>query len=142
MGADNAQTVKALAEADAYDGPSLVIAYAHCIAHGIEMAQGMAQQKAAVDTGYWPLYRYDPRSSHLGEHPFTLDSRKPKLALHAFTDKEARFAVLKRANPEEADRLAALAQVDVDERWHVYEQLAEVEHAAPPHEVPDEEEES
>ncbi|MBI4171787.1 MAG: pyruvate:ferredoxin (flavodoxin) oxidoreductase [Actinobacteria bacterium] len=142
MGADNAQTVKALAEADAYDGPSLVIAYSHCIAHGIEMAQGMEQQKAAVDTGYWPLYRYDPRSSRPGEHPFKLDSRKPKLALRAFTDKEARFAVLMRARPEEAERLAALAQVDVDERWHVYEQLAEVEHAAPPHEEPEEEEES
>ena len=142
MGADNAQTLKALAEADAYDGPSLVIAYSHCIAHGIEMAQGMAQQKAAVDTGYWPLYRYDPRSSHLGEHPFKLDSRKPKLALQAFTDNEARFAVLKRARPEEAERLAALAQVDVNERWHLYEQLAEVEHAAPPHKEPEEEEES
>jgi len=140
MGADNAQTVKALAEADAYDGPSLVIAYAHCIAHGIEMAKGMEQQKAAVDTGYWPLYRYDPRSAHLGEHPFKLDSRPPKLPLSAFTDREARFAVLKRVHPAEAERLAGLAQADIEERRHVYEQLAEVEHAVPPHDEAEKEE--
>ncbi len=140
MGADNAQTVKALAEADAYDGPSLVIAYSHCIAHGIEMAKGMEQQKAAVDTGYWPLYRYDPRSARLGEHPFKLDSRPPKLPLSAFTDREARFAVLKRIHPAEAERLAGLAQADIEERRHVYEQLAEVEHAAPLHDKTEKEE--
>ena len=140
MGADNAQTVKALAEADAYDGPSLVIAYAHCIAHGIEMAKGMEQQKAAVDTGYWPLYRYDPRGARLGERPFKLDSRPPKLPLSAFTDREARFAVLKRVHPAEAERLAGLAQADIEERRHVYEQLAEVEHAVPPHDEAEKEE--
>jgi len=128
LGADNPQTVKALAEADAWEGPSLVIAYSHCIAHGIDMGKGMQQQKAAVDTGYWPLWRYDPRHAGAGEHPFHLDSRAPKLRLTAFTDKEARFAMLARAHPEEAERLARLAQHDVDERWHVYEQLAEVEH--------------
>jgi pyruvate-ferredoxin/flavodoxin oxidoreductase len=128
MGADNAQTVKALAEADAYRGPSLVIAYSHCIAHGIEMKKGMEQHKLAVDTGYWPLYRYDPRHAHAGEHPFQLDSRKPKLPLSEFTSREARFAMLGRARPTDAAELGALAQHDVDERWHVYEQLAEIEH--------------
>ena len=128
MGADNPQTVKALAEADAYPGPSLVIAYSHCIAHGIEMRKGMEQQKLAVDTGYWPLYRYDPRHSAAGEHPFKLDSRKPKLPLSEFTAREARFAMLARSRPEDAAELAELAQHDVDERWHVYEQLAEIEH--------------
>ena len=128
MGADNAQTVKALAEADAYRGPSLVIAYSHCIAHGIEMKQGMEQHKLAVDTGYWPLYRYDPRHAQAGEHPFRLDSRAPKLPLSEFTSREARFAMLARAQPAEAAELAALAQHDVDERWHVYEQMAEIEH--------------
>jgi pyruvate-ferredoxin/flavodoxin oxidoreductase len=128
MGADNPQTVKAFAEADAYPGPSLVIAYSHCIAHGIEMKTGMRQQKLAVDTGYWPLYRYDPGHSAAGEHPFRLDSRAPKLPLDAFTSREARFAMLARSRPEEAAELNALAQHDVDERWHVYEQLAEVEH--------------
>jgi pyruvate-ferredoxin/flavodoxin oxidoreductase len=130
MGADNPQTVKALAEADAYDGPSLVIAYSHCIAHGIEMKKGMEQHKLAVDTGYWPLYRYDPRHSEAGEHPFRLDSRAPKLPVSEFMAREARFAMLQRAKPEEAAELAVLAQQDVDERWHVYEQVAEIEHAA------------
>jgi pyruvate-ferredoxin/flavodoxin oxidoreductase len=129
LGADNPQTVKALAEADAWPGPSLVIAYSHCIAHGIaDMARGMRQQKAAVDAGYWPLYRFDPRHEGPGEHPFHLDSRRPKTPLANFTQTEARFSMLARAKPEEAARLAALAQHDVDERWHVYEQLAEVEH--------------
>jgi pyruvate-ferredoxin/flavodoxin oxidoreductase len=128
MGADNPQTVKALAEADAYDGPSLVIAYSHCIAHGIEMKKGMEQQKLAVDTGYWPLYRYDPQHAHAGEHPFHLDSRAPKLPLSEFMSREARFAMLGRAQPEVAAELAELAQHDVDERRLVYEQLAEIEH--------------
>jgi len=130
MGADNPQTVKALAEADAYTGPSLVIAYSHCIAHGIEMKKGMEQQKLAVDTGYWPLYRYDPRHSHAGEHPFRLDSRAPKLPVSDFMSREARFAMLARARPADAAELAKLAQYDVDERWHVYEQMAEIEHEA------------
>ena len=128
MGADNPQTVKALAEADAWNGPSLVIAYSHCIAHGIEMAKGMQQQKLAVDTGYWPLWRFDPRREGPGEHPFHLDSRQPKVPLREFTSREARFSMLARSKPEEAQRLADAAQHDVDERWHVYEQLAEIEH--------------
>jgi pyruvate-ferredoxin/flavodoxin oxidoreductase len=141
MGADNPQTVKALAEADAYRGPSLVIAYSHCIAHGIEMAKGMEQHKLAVETGYWPLYRFDPRHASAGEHPFRLDSRAPKLPLSEFTSREARFAMLGRSRPEEAAELAELAQHDVDERWHVYEQLAEIEHEAeaPPAETDEEE---
>jgi pyruvate-ferredoxin/flavodoxin oxidoreductase len=128
MGADNPQTVKALAEADAYDGPSLVIAYSHCIAHGIEMKKGMEQQKLAVDTGYWPLYRYDPQHARAGEHPFHLDSRAPKLPVSEFMAREARFAMLARSQPDTAAELAELAQHDVDERRLVYEQMAEIEH--------------
>jgi pyruvate-ferredoxin/flavodoxin oxidoreductase len=128
MGADNPQTVKALAEADAYDGPSLVIAYSHCIAHGIEMKKGMEQQKLAVDTGYWPLYRYDPQHASAGEHPFHLDSRAPKLPVSEFMAREARFAMLARSQPDTAAELAELAQHDVDERRLVYEQMAEIEH--------------
>jgi pyruvate-ferredoxin/flavodoxin oxidoreductase len=128
LGADNAQTVKALAEADSWDGPSLVIAYSHCIAHGIEMGQGLQQQKLAAESGYWPLWRFDPRQSGPGEHPFHLDSRAPKVPLRAFTEREGRFAMLARSRPAEAERLAVEAQHDVDERWHVYEQLAQVEH--------------
>jgi pyruvate-ferredoxin/flavodoxin oxidoreductase len=130
MGADNPQTVKALAEAASWPGPSLVIAYSHCIAHGIDMARGMVQHKLAVDSGYWPLWRYDPRHAGRGEHPMRLDSRPPKVPLATFTDSEMRFAMLKRARPEDAGLLAALSQHDVDERWRVYEQLAEVEHEA------------
>ncbi len=128
MGADNPQTVKALAEADAWPGPSLVIAYSHCIAHGIDMEKGMRQQKLAVDSGYWPLWRYDPRHAEAGEHPLRLDSGAPKLPLSAFTANEARFSMLARSRPAEAERLGALAQHDVDERRLVYEQLAQVEH--------------
>jgi pyruvate-ferredoxin/flavodoxin oxidoreductase len=143
LGADNRQTVKALAEADAWDGPSLVIAYSHCIAHGIDMAKGMDQQKRAVDSGYWPLWRYDPRHAGPGEHPFHLDARAPKLPLSEFTGRETRFAMLARSRPQEAERLAALARDDVAERRLVYEQLAEVEHeqategAPPPEEETD-----
>ena len=139
MGADNPQTVKALAEADAWDGPSLVIAYSHCIAHGIEMAHGMQQQKLAVDSGYWPLWRFDPRHEGPGEHPFELDSRAPKVPLREFTDRETRFTMLQRSRPEEAERLAVAAQHDIDERRHVYEQLAQIEHESA-EAVPDEEE--
>jgi len=124
MGADNAQTIKAFAEAEAYPGPSLVIAYSHCIAHGYDLEQGMVHQKEAADSGYWPLYRYDPDS----EHPLQLDSRRPKVPLASFAEKEARFAMLARSKPDEAKALAEAAQRDVDERWHLYEQLAGVEH--------------
>jgi len=110
LGADNVQTVKALAEAEAWNGPSLVIAYSHCIAHGIDMAKGMDQQKRAVDSGYWPLWRYDPRHAGPGEHPFHLDAKAPKIPLSDFTDRETRFAVLARSRPQEAERLAALAR--------------------------------
>ncbi|HVS85405.1 MAG TPA: pyruvate:ferredoxin (flavodoxin) oxidoreductase, partial [Gaiellaceae bacterium] len=120
LGADNPQTVKALAEAESYPGPSLVIAYSHCIAHGIEMATAMAHQKEAADSGYWPLYRHDPRL----EKPFQLDSRPPKLPLAEFTAKENRFAITARANPAQAAALAAEEQHDVDERWRLYERLA------------------
>jgi pyruvate-ferredoxin/flavodoxin oxidoreductase len=126
MGADNAQTVKAFAEAEAFPGPALILAYSHCIAHGIDMETGMAHQKEATDSGYWPLYRSDPRQ----EHPFRLDSRPPKLPLEAFTAKEGRFAMLARARPAEAEELAREAQHDVDERWHLYEQLAGIDHVA------------
>ncbi|HEY2542819.1 MAG TPA: pyruvate:ferredoxin (flavodoxin) oxidoreductase [Gaiellaceae bacterium] len=120
LGADNPQTVKAFAEAESYDGPSLIIAYSHCIAHGIEMATAMAHQKEAADSGYWPLYRYDPRI----ERPFQLDSRPPKIPVSEFTHKENRFNLLARANPAEAEELAAEEQHDVDERWRLYERLA------------------
>ncbi len=131
LGADNAQTVKAFAEAEAHDGPSLIIAYSTCIAHGIEMSTGMSHMKEAVDSGYWPLYRFDPRREAAGEHPFVLDSRAPSTPLRDFAAKEGRYSLLARSQPKLAERLMELAQEDVDERWHLYQQLAGVERHAP-----------
>ena len=131
LGADNAQTVKAFAEAEAHDGPSLIIAYSTCIAHGIEMSTAMSHQKEAVDSGYWPLYRFDPQREAVHEHPFVLDSRAPSMPLKEFAAKEGRYSLLARSKPELAERLMNLAQKDVDERWHVYEQMAAVERNAP-----------
>jgi pyruvate-ferredoxin/flavodoxin oxidoreductase len=127
MGANDLQTVRAFHEAASFPGPSLILAYSHCVAHGIDMAHGMAHQKNAVKSGAWPLYRYDPRHAHHGDHPFRLDSRSPDLSYREFARTEARFTMLERANPEAAARLMALAQHDIDERWHFYEQLGEIE---------------
>ncbi len=112
LGGDNAQAVRALWEAEQYDGPALVIAYSHCIEHGIEMEQGMLHQKDAVDTGYWPLYRYDPRE----QKPLRLDSKR-KRPVADFLAEENRFASLQRSQPETAAELDALEQSDVDDRW-------------------------
>ncbi|MEZ5408009.1 MAG: pyruvate:ferredoxin (flavodoxin) oxidoreductase [Acidimicrobiales bacterium] len=130
MGANMTQTVKALAEAAAHPGPSLVIAYSPCIAHGIEMATMMEHQKAAAESGYWPLYRYDPHRDAAGDHPLHLDSRKPTRTFAEFARTEARFALLARANPERAEALMADAQRDIDDRWHLYEQMVNVERTA------------
>jgi pyruvate-ferredoxin/flavodoxin oxidoreductase len=131
IGADNAQTVKALAEAESWHGPSVIIAYSTCIAHGIDMSTSMSHQSEAVRSGYWPTYRYDPRHAIAGEHPLQLDSKAPTIPLKEFALKEARFAMLGRANPEEAEQLLALAQEDINERRRLYEQLAGVERIAP-----------
>jgi pyruvate-ferredoxin/flavodoxin oxidoreductase len=136
LGADNAQTVKAFSEAEAHDGPSLIIAYSHCIAHGIEMETGMSHQKEAVDSGYWPLYRFDPGREAAGEHPFMLDSRAPTIPLREFAAKEGRYSILGRSQPALAARLMDMAQADVDERRRLYEQLAGVERHQPAEEDP------
>jgi len=124
MGADMPHTVKVLAEAEAHVGPSLVIAYSTCIAHGIDMSTSMSHMKQAVDSGYWPLYRFDPEAVARGEHPFRLDSKRPTIPLREFTRQEARYAILERADPERAAALGEAAQIDVDTRWHLYEQMA------------------
>ena len=113
-----------LAAVTAGEGPSLVIAYSHCIAHGINMAKGMTNQKMAVDTGYWPIFRYNPASAAKGENPFKLDCKAPKLPLREFTALETRFKMLEKSRPDRAKELAALAQEDVSVRWKVYEHLA------------------
>jgi pyruvate-ferredoxin/flavodoxin oxidoreductase len=133
LGADNAQTVKAIAEAEAWDGPSLLIAYSTCIEHGIDMATSMTHQRDAVQSGFWPLYRYDPRNAVDGENPFQLDSKAPTIPVKEFQAKEARFAMLARSRPAEFEALQGLAQADADERRRFYEQLAGLERHAPGH---------
>ena len=124
MGASDAQTVRALIEAESFDGPSLVIAYSHCIAHGIDMAKGMEQQKNATLSAYWPLYRYDPRLADEGKNPFQLDSRAPKIPFSEYALAENRYRMLRQTSPDEADGLMAEAQQSVTERWAIYERLA------------------
>ncbi len=124
LGANPRHALKAFMEAEAYDGPSLIIAYCHCIAHGIEMINGFRQQKLAVDSGHWPLYRYNPMLAAEGKNPFTLDSKKPTVALKDYAYNEIRYKMLTRTNPQESERLIKLGQRDVEERWKVYEQMA------------------
>jgi pyruvate-ferredoxin/flavodoxin oxidoreductase len=124
LGGDNAQAVRALWEAEQYPGPSLVIAYAHCIEHGIEMEHGMLHQKDAVDTGYWPLYRYDPRN----EQPLRLDSKR-KRPVDDFLAEENRFASLQRSRPETAAELDSLEQSDIDAHWAHLELLRAAQEA-------------
>jgi pyruvate-ferredoxin/flavodoxin oxidoreductase len=124
MGANDTHTVKAFLEAEAYDGPSLIIAYSHCIAHGYDMVYGLDQQKAAVQSGYWPLCRYNPELAKQGKNPLQLDSRAPTLPLEKYIYNETRYTMLAHSNPEAARRLLAEAQREVIRRWKFYEYLA------------------
>jgi pyruvate-ferredoxin/flavodoxin oxidoreductase len=124
MGGSDTQTVKSFLEAEAYDGPALIIAYSHCIAHGYDMAQGIAQQKAAVLSGYWPLFRYHPERLKEGKNPLQLDSKPPSLPLEKYAYNETRYTMLAHSRPQEAKRLLALAQEDVYQRWRLYEYWA------------------
>lgn len=124
MGASDAQTLKAILEAEAYDGPSLIIAYSHCIAHGINMETGMKNQKAAVDSGYWPLYRYNPDLAAEGKNPFKLESKGLKIPFKDYAYLETRYKMLTKSNPNAAQLLIEEAQKDVEQRWKQYEALA------------------
>ncbi len=124
MGADPQQTLQAFREAESYDGPSLVLAYSHCIAHGIDMRQGLDQQYRAVASGHWPLVRYDPVVRATGDGPFMLDSHRPRISLSDYVYRELRYRSLANSDPDEADRLLALAQQAVDQRWDTYEDMA------------------
>ena len=124
MGASDQQTLRAFNEAESYAGPSLVIAYSTCIAHGINMALGMEQEKLAVDSGHWILYRYDPRLRAEGKNPLQLDSKAPKVPLRDYIYKENRYRMLTQSNPAAAERLLAQAQANVLEHWRKYEHLA------------------
>lgn len=124
MGANDTHTLKAILEAEAYDGPSLIIAYSHCIAHGINMSKGMQNQKAAVDSGYWPLYRYNPELIKEGKNPFKLDSKGLKIPLKDYAYMETRYKMLTKSHPELAEKLMKEAQEDVVSTWKDYERLA------------------
>jgi pyruvate-ferredoxin/flavodoxin oxidoreductase len=135
MGGSDMQTLRALLEAEAYDGPSIVIAFSPCIAHGYDLKHGMDQQKVAVQAGYWPLFRYNPALVEAGKNPLQLDSKKPNVPLNKYMYNETRFTILQSSDPETASRLLQEAQHDVETRWKLYEALA----AVPP-EKPEEEE--
>ncbi len=117
LGANPSQAIKAIAEAEAYDGPSLIIAYAHCINHGINMANGLDQQKKAVACGHWPLYRFNPDLEKEGKNPLIIDSKEPTISFDEYALGENRYRTLKRVNPAEADELMALSQKDVLKSW-------------------------
>jgi pyruvate-ferredoxin/flavodoxin oxidoreductase len=124
FGANDMQTVKAFLEAEAYDGPSLLIAYSHCIAHGYELLYGLEQQKAAVQSAYWPLFRFHPELVKQGKNPLQLDSRAPSLPLEKYVYNETRYTMLVRSDAEAAKQLLQLAQEDVNTRWRLYENWA------------------
>ena len=129
VGANDAQTVRAFVEAEAYDGPSLLICYSHCIAHGYNLQNGFDQQKAAVSCGHWPLFRYNPELAAEGKNPLKLDSKAPTTKFRDYAYKENRYRMLTKSKPEEAERLIQLAQKDVDSRWHMYEELAKIDYS-------------
>jgi len=126
MGAKDEHTLRAFVEAESYEGPSLIIAYSHCIAQGIDLDRGigMKQQKLAVDTGQWMLYRFDPRRTAAGENPLQLDSQAAKLKVQDFLLSENRFKMLTKSKPEDARRFFDLAQKDADTRWQLYAHMA------------------
>ncbi|HEY4379844.1 MAG TPA: pyruvate:ferredoxin (flavodoxin) oxidoreductase [Acidobacteriaceae bacterium] len=138
MGGSDMQTVKAFQEAEAYDGPAIIIAYSHCIAHGFDLTYGMEQQKNAVLSGYWPLMRYNPALRTEGKNPFQLDSKAPTIPLKQYSYHEARYTMLARSHPEVAKKLLQEAQDDVERSWRVYSGRAampgrsESPHIAPP----------
>ena len=124
MGADPQQTLRAFREAEAYPGPSLIIAYCHCIAHGIDMTKGLDQQYRAVNSGHWPLVRFNPVKGWSGENPFLLDSPRPRLKMKDYITRELRYQMLTNADPDEAERMLELAQQTTDQRWAQYEEMA------------------
>jgi len=126
MGANDAQAVRAFLEAEAYDGPSLIIAYSHCIAHGINMTKGMETQRDAVACGHWPLIRFDPGRIAEGSNPLQLDSKEPTMAFKDYAYEQTRYKMLTKSKPDAAAELIELAQADTTSRWHMYQQMAEM----------------
>lgn len=130
MGASDTQTLRAFLEADAYDGPSLIIAYSHCISHGINMRDGLNQQKLAVESGAWPLYRYNPALIEEGQNPLKLDSKDPSISLDKYAYNENRYRMLLQSDEERAEALMKEASSDVQRRWSLYKQMAAMDYQA------------
>jgi pyruvate-ferredoxin/flavodoxin oxidoreductase len=130
MGANDAQTVKAIKEAESYPGPSLIIAYSHCIAHGINMGTAMDTQVKAVKSGHWPLYRFDPRVAAEGKNPLQLDSKEPSLSYEDYAYDQTRFTMLTKSDPEGAAKLLKLGQKDVERQWALYSQIKDLDCSA------------
>jgi pyruvate-ferredoxin/flavodoxin oxidoreductase len=126
MGSSDMQTVKAFAEAEAFNGPSLIIAYSHCIAHGYDLVHGLDQQKLAVQSGHWPMFRYNPALVEQGKNPFVLDSKEPTIELEKYIYNETRYTMLRQSNPKAAAELLKEAQADVSARWKMYDYLAKM----------------
>jgi pyruvate-ferredoxin/flavodoxin oxidoreductase len=126
-GANMTQTVRAFKEAEAYPGPSLIVAYAHCINHGMDMMSGTDLQKDAVESGFWPLYRYDPQLAAQGKNPLQLDSKAPSKNVEDFMYKQVRFKALRQADPKRAEVLMESLRKDVASRWKFYEQMANLD---------------
>ena len=124
MGAKDEHTLKTFLEAEAYDGPALIIAYSHCIAHGINMTTALQNHKAAVNSGQWLLYRFNPDRARDGLNPLQLDSAPPRLKVSEYRNMENRFRMLGKSKPEEARKYFEQAQLDADSRWHLYQYLA------------------
>jgi pyruvate-ferredoxin/flavodoxin oxidoreductase len=124
MGARDEHTLRAFLEAESFPGPSLILAYSHCIAHGIDMAKGMAQQKLAVESGRWLLYRHDPRRRRQGLAPLVVDSRSPSVPLAEAMASENRFRRLHASHPEQANALSLEAEAERQHRWDLYQCLA------------------
>ncbi|MCC6146413.1 MAG: pyruvate:ferredoxin (flavodoxin) oxidoreductase [Anaerolineaceae bacterium] len=130
MGANDQHTLRAFLEADAYDGPSLIIAYSHCIAHGIDMRKGLEQQKLAMQSGIWPLYRYNPALIPLGQNPLSLDSKEPTISVEDYAYNETRYRMLLQSDEHRAEQLMRSAREDVRKRWELYRQMADIEYKA------------
>jgi pyruvate-ferredoxin/flavodoxin oxidoreductase len=128
MGADDQQTLKAFIEAEAYDGPSLIIAYSHCIAHGIEMRKGLEQQKLGVQAGHWMLYRYNPQLAEQGKNPLIIDSKAPSVPLEQYVYNETRYRMLLQSDEQRSEELINQAKQNNKARWEHYQELASEPH--------------
>ncbi|MCL4824464.1 MAG: pyruvate:ferredoxin (flavodoxin) oxidoreductase, partial [Anaerolineales bacterium] len=126
MGFNDQQTLRAFIEAESYDGPSLIIAYSHCIAHGYDLARGLQQQKLAVNSGAWPVYRYDPRLALAGKNPLAIEAKEPTVPLQDYAYNETRYKMLTLSDEARAEELMKKAQAGVKDRWQLYTQMAAI----------------